>query len=112
MKDFLNRYFQRENSTIAWFLFFFGITIIFYIFGTGCKTNPPAIDVTFWAGDSSKTGVTRAQDNQTLSCGSASFDDYACLTYEDIRKIWDALLLCEKWPAQTVSSPSNLQELT
>jgi hypothetical protein len=75
-----------------------GAAIIVYVLTmTGCRTNVPAIDAKFWAGDSAKSGITRAQENRTLACENPEFDEYVCLSYEDLKKIYSTLLQCKDW---------------
>lgn len=63
----------------------------------GCTSVPPKMDIIFWAGDSSKDGITRAQESRTIECDEAEIDDYACLTYEDVKKMFDTMNRCQDW---------------
>lgn len=84
-----------------------GVALIFWSL-TGCKAPMPAIDVEFWAGDASQAGVTRRQEDHTLACADPEFDQYVCLTYKDIQKIFDTLLQCEEWPSPGELAKINL----
>lgn len=84
-------------------MFFFGLAIIFWVFLLqGCKSSMPPIDVSFWAGDSAKDGVSRSQENKTIPCNDPEMDDLVCLSYTDLKKIFAVLLQCQQWPS-TVS---------
>lgn len=78
----------------------------------GCKTNIPAIDVSFWAGDSSANAIVRAQENRQLKCSSPEFDRYTCITYEDVQKIFDTLLRCKSWANEPVGERLDVNVFT
>lgn len=94
---------DKESCVWAWGCFSIGLMIIFWLFGTGCSHNVPAIDVTFWAGDSAHSGISRSQESKTISCTDGLFDDYACLTYRDVQKIYATMLTCKNWGASLAS---------
>lgn len=81
-----------------------GVIIFFLCLSLpGCKSpEMPKIDVSFWAGDSANEGIARSQENRTMACSSSDFDDMVCLSYEDVRKIYDLLLQCERWPKSSL----------
>lgn len=97
MKKFFSD--EQRHAGPAWLMFFIGIAIILWVISLpGCKSSMPPIDVSFWAGDSAKDGVTRTQENKTIECKDPEFDELVCLTYEDVKKIFAVLLQCEQWP--------------
>lgn len=71
-----------------------GLTIICWIL-SGCETAPPKMDVKFWAGDSAKAGITRAQNASTLSCSDPKFDEFVCLSGPDFVKLSESFAGCE-----------------
>lgn len=80
----------------------FGLLLVAAVFVivlslSGCANHPPKVDVSFWAGDSAKDGISRAQENKTMPCADPEFDNYVCLSYEDLKEIFDAMLLCKQW---------------
>lgn len=97
-----------QDKMAKWY-FILGIAIIVWILTLpGCKTPMPAIDVAFWAGDSAKDGVSRAQENKTMACSDPSFDDYTCLSYEDVKKIFALLQECQQWPSTMTLVKANV----
>jgi hypothetical protein len=90
------------------FCFGTGVLMILYALALpGCKSNMPSIDAKFWAGDSAQAGISRSQDQKTLECKSPEFDQFVCLTYDDLRKIYNTLLKCKQWEAQAKASPEE-----
>jgi hypothetical protein len=87
-----------------------GLLLIFIaIYCAGCPgAEMPNIDVSLWAGDSSRSGVTRSQEEKTLSCEDPQMDEFVCLTYEDLKKIYSTMLRCKKWGE--VISEENTQK--
>lgn len=83
----------------VFFILAFGLSIIYVSLNLqGCTKNQmPAVDVSFWAGDSEAVGIVRAQENKVIACAQAEFDQYACLTYADIKKLYAAMLQCKEW---------------
>lgn len=68
------------------------------VYCAGCPgTEMPKIDVSLWAGDSHRAGVTRAQEQKTIACQDEQMDEFVCLTYDDLKKIYGTLLKCKKW---------------
>lgn len=49
------------------------------------------LEIKAFAGDSASHGITRAQSKTTIKCDSAEIDDYICLSYEDLEKIFSQL---------------------
>ena len=69
---------------------------------TGCPhLDIPKIDVTLWAGDYERQGITRAQEEKTLACMDPQFDEFVCLTYEDLRTLYNTMLKCKEWDDET-----------
>lgn len=87
---------HKDSKIWAWMCFSLGILTIVFI-TSGCSHNVPKIDVSVWAGDSAKNGISRAQEGRTIECTDPSFDAYACLTYTDIQKIYSTILQCQQW---------------
>lgn len=89
---------QMEFKKESFLLLSFGLCVVYVALHlTGCSYHTPKIDVTFWAGDSIHSGISRSQDGETISCSDAKIDDYVALTYEDLKKIYQALLQCKEW---------------
>jgi hypothetical protein len=91
---------DEQKKLAAFGCFVLGFLIVAVILLTpGCASNNmPPIDVSFWAGNSSVAGVTRAQEGKTLECNDPEFDNYTCLTYADLQKIYHTMLECKQWP--------------
>lgn len=78
----------------------------------GCNhPDMPPIDVTFWAGDSAKGGITRSQDHVTLLATDPKFDEMACLTYKDVQKLYSTMLTCKDWGDQPKMSANEVETL-
>lgn len=101
---------QTDKELAAFGCFVLGIGLIIFILTIpGCAgTHLPPIDASFWAGDSAKNGISRSQENRTLECKDPSFDNYTCLSYQDIQKIYDTMLECKEWP--TLATHSQIKE--
>lgn len=91
---------DKQKKLVALGCFLGGILIVLgVLLMPGCASNNmPPIDVSFWAGNSSEAGITRTQENKTIDCKSPEFDNYTCLTYADIGRIYDTMLECKQWP--------------
>ena len=63
-----------------------------------CRTAPPKVDLTIWAGDSKNEGFTRAQEGKTISCKDPAIDELAGISYKDVKKLFDLLWSCQAWP--------------
>lgn len=70
----------------------------------GCKTQMPKVDVELWAGDSSRSGITRSQEEKTMECRDEQMDEFVCLSYGDLKKIYSTLLMCKKWGTEVNES--------
>jgi len=95
---------NRDNIRPALVCMIIGLGIIVALITSSCKnTNIPPIDVKFWAGDHKLGGIHREQDHETIDCQSEEFDQYVAITYEDIKKVFNTLLMCKDWgsPAMT-----------
>lgn len=99
----MNDQLQEGRFATAWVCLFLGISLILLVLTQGCKHTIPPIDVSFWSGDSAKDGISRSQENKTLQCNDPAFDQYVCLTYTDLQKIFSTMLECKKWSVATAS---------
>lgn len=54
------------------------------------------LDVKIYAGDSKNQSINRAQDNEIIYTNDPRFDNFACLSYEDVEKIAIKLKQCEE----------------
>ena len=51
-----------------------------------------------WSGDSRAVSIRRAQDNQAIACNDDKFNDYVCMSYQDLMLFYDTYILkCAKW---------------
>lgn len=57
----------------------------------------PKVAVRIYAGDSAAGGITRAQDNERISCVMPDIDRFACMTYDDLKKIYAVMQSCRDW---------------
>jgi hypothetical protein len=74
------------------------LLFLFLPFLIGCPgTEMPKIDISLWAGDSNRDGITRAQEDRSMGCQEKYFDEFVCLTYDDLKVIYATLLKCKKW---------------
>ena len=72
------------------------ILILASAFMISCATGPiPKVNIKTWAGDSSRGAIRRSQDPDQISCTDPRFDSYACITYSDVRSLYDALQSCQ-----------------
>ena len=64
-----------------------------------CQKNPrPDWEAKFWSGDSKTASILRAQNDGVIACSAPAFDNYVCISYEDLQKLEsDVLSKCEKW---------------
>jgi hypothetical protein len=95
--------FEEQRLSTAFGCFFLGITIILLILTQGCSSNIPAIDVTLWAGNSTQESISRSQSNQNLLCKDPDFDNYVCMTYSDLQKVYETMLKCKQWNVNTMT---------
>lgn len=77
--------------------------LIVCLAGMGCSHPIPKIDIQTWAGDSQKDGISRAQDNQTIECKDPRMDNYVCLSYADLQKIYETFFQCKQWNGALMS---------
>lgn len=70
----------------------FGLMILL-----SCAHAVPEIDIKSWEGDSKNGGITRAQEATTKKCSDPEFNEYICMTGEDLKKIYDILSRCREW---------------
>jgi len=109
----MNKMIDLENAPWRVILFLIGVSMICFagsIGLMGCKhPDMPPVDVTFWAGDSAHEGVTRKQEGKTIKASDEAFDDLACLSYLDVRKIYDVLLSCKDWGDQPKMSSQEMK---
>jgi hypothetical protein len=65
---------------------------------SGCKNTPPKFDGKFWAADSERGSIRRAQENSEITCKDPAFDDYLCMSYADHKRWYETYVLgCERW---------------
>jgi uncharacterized protein YceK len=84
----------------------FGIMIMTVILNTsGCGTTTslpepkptPTLHLKFWQGDSKEAGIVRAQDDKVLKCSDPEFNEYVCLSHENLIELNDAINSCKSW---------------
>lgn len=52
----------------------------------------------FWAGFSEHEKIFRAQGDEEVECKDKRFDDFVCVTYDDLEKLEaEVLSRCKKW---------------
>lgn len=58
----------------------------------------PRWDGKIWAGDSARSSIRRAQENQEIKASDPAFDSYMAMTYEDFRSLYATYVLgCKEW---------------
>ncbi len=62
-----------------------------------CSTKPPAIDIELWAGDSATSSIVRKQNSASIECRDVKFDDFVCVSYDDLAKVYSTIQKCKKW---------------
>lgn len=62
-----------------------------------CAHPMPAINITTWAGDSANDAIARSQDKAVKLCKDPTFDNYICMTGDDLKMIYDTMLKCKSW---------------
>lgn len=62
----------------------------------------PRLDLELWSGDSMRASVRRKQQNLEISCADRRLDGMVCMTYGDLREVYELLQKCERWPDGTV----------
>lgn len=84
------------------------LALCLFISGCPAAVVPlPKIDVTTWAGDSFHEGISRGQEDRTISCSDRQIDEYVCMTYVDLRKIYNTMLQCKDWGGTPVSADAT-----
>ena len=75
------------------------ILLSFCLLGASkCGHYMPAMDVNFWAADSHQEGIVDKQHNDFISCrDEVRFEQYVCLTREDVSEIYHTLQQCKQW---------------
>ena len=55
---------------------------------------------TIYASDYKNSRIIENVDDKKdpIKCSSVKFDDYACLTYEDLNELFSLIKKCECWP--------------
>lgn len=89
------------------------VSLILLVLLTACRSAPPKVSVDLWAGDSGATfdrshrgdlnttyrgGITRAQVGESIACDDIRIEEYVCMTYADLKKLFDLIWMCERWP--------------
>jgi hypothetical protein len=72
-----------------------GLSIVCWLFLSGCETAKPKLDVNYWAGDAAKAGISRSQTASSLSCSDPKFDEFVCLSAPDFMKLTEVLGACQ-----------------
>jgi len=61
-------------------------------------SDRPDWNAKFWAGDSARSSIIREQDEDEIMCSAPAFENFVCLTYEDLELLEiEVLSKCEKW---------------
>lgn len=59
---------------------------------SNCGSAPiPKVNVRIWAGDAENVSITRSQDPDQIKCESPRFNEFACMSYQDLAALFDAL---------------------
>jgi hypothetical protein len=62
------------------------------------SNDRPDVDLTIWAGSSSKAAIERRQDNLIIECNDPAFNSYACMEYDQLKQLEeDVFEGCEVW---------------
>lgn len=65
---------------------------------TACPAKEmPKIDVTLWSGDPDILSITRGEGQISIGCDDSQFEQFVCLTYEDLKNIYSTMLKCTQW---------------
>jgi hypothetical protein len=65
---------------------------------SSCKGGPmPQIDVSIYTGWPEDGAIVRTQANEKIACTEPAFAEFRCLRGGDLKKIYEAFFLCEKW---------------
>lgn len=69
-----------------------------FLLAAKCDGDRPSWTAKFWAGDSASSSIVRGQDSLAIHASDPLFDNFVCMTYEDIEKLEiEVLSKCEKW---------------
>lgn len=71
--------------------------IAFYFGGCATVASFPAMDIQTWAADSKFSSIVRSQDRRTIQCKDPLFDEMICMSYNDLKKLYETLLSCKSW---------------
>ena len=63
----------------------------------GCPNSMPPFDGKWYAGDSVRAGIARSQSDEFIPANSPDFDNYACMSYDDIKKLILIINSCQSW---------------
>lgn len=83
------------------------ITSAIPLMGSNCSQPIPAIDIKIWSGDAEHGSIRRAQIGEELLATDPRFNQYSCMTYDDLKKIYDTLLQCKKWRSSVDLAPAS-----
>lgn len=65
---------------------------------SSCKTpGMPDWDGKVYQGSSVVEGIVRSQENETIYCNEPKFDEFVCVSLEDLQKLYANILKCKKW---------------
>jgi hypothetical protein len=73
---------------------------------TNCSHPIPKIDIKIWSGDSETGSIRRSQEGEMILAMDGRFNNYACMTYDDLKKVYETLLQCKKWKRDTDLAPA------
>ena len=63
-----------------------------------CQNLRPKWTAKFYAGTPDIDGISRSQDNDIIYCKDPTFNDYVCLSYDDLKKLeTEVLSKCKDW---------------
>lgn len=85
---------------MKWQFFALGMATLFLMANQECDPSGerPKWRAKFWAGDGSRESIRRVQDNEEIFCSDPRFDDYICVTYDDLEALEERVLSrCERW---------------
>ena len=88
---------EKRKTHLSWKSFLAGASLPIILGLSQCNPRPEW-NAKFWAGDSQYGSIRRAQDHEIIECMDPRFDDYVCMTYDDIMKLEKEVLnRCESW---------------
>lgn len=77
------------------------------LMGSNCSQPIPSIDVKIWSGDAERESIRRAQVGEEILASDPRFNNYSCMTYEDLKKVYDTLLQCKRWRNSVDLAPAS-----